>query len=168
MHTEVHSPRRWSLNPSLLQFFLRYFADAKLKKWRVCRDSFHMPGFKQKLRLLRLAFTALLTLALAAGCRGFFVNPTLQSVAVSPTTGSVAPAGTIQMSRDRNFRRRQHVQCNHQEHLAIVRHHRGHGGTQHRSGQGRDHALHRRPASPPSPPPTGLLPTPPPLQYARS
>lgn len=63
---------------------------------------FHMPGLKQKLRFAA-GFSALLTLALAAGCRGFFVNPTLQSVAVSPTTGSVAPAGTIQMTATGTF-----------------------------------------------------------------
>jgi len=63
---------------------------------------FHMPGFKQKLRFLAV-FSALLMLALAAGCRGFFVNPTLKSIAVSPSTGSVAPAGTIQMTATGTF-----------------------------------------------------------------
>jgi len=61
-----------------------------------------MPGFKRKLRLLA-AFSALLTLALAAGCRGFFVNPTLQSIAVTPSTGSIAPGGTIQMTATGTF-----------------------------------------------------------------
>src|ERR1700733_7471208 len=61
-----------------------------------------MPGFKQKIRLLG-AFAALLMLALAAGCRGFFVNPTLQSISVSPTTGSIAPAGTLQMTATGTF-----------------------------------------------------------------
>ncbi len=61
-----------------------------------------MPGFKQKIRLLG-AFTAILMLALAAGCRGFFVNPTLQSITVAPSTGSVAPAGTIQMTATGTF-----------------------------------------------------------------
>jgi hypothetical protein len=61
-----------------------------------------MPGFKQNLRLLG-AFAALLTLALAASCRGFFVNPTLQSIAVAPSTASVAPAGTIQMTATGTF-----------------------------------------------------------------
>jgi hypothetical protein len=63
---------------------------------------FHMPGYKRKLRYLA-AFSALLMLALAAGCRGFFVNPTLQSIAVTPTTGSVAPGGTIQMTATGTF-----------------------------------------------------------------
>ena len=63
---------------------------------------FHMPGIKQKLRLLA-AITALFTLALAASCRGFFVNPTLQSITVAPTTGSIAPAGTLQMTATGTF-----------------------------------------------------------------
>ena len=49
---------------------LRHFAD-DIQTRRVCRDFFHMPVFKQKLRLLA-AFSALLMLALAAGCKGFF------------------------------------------------------------------------------------------------
>ncbi|HMH08547.1 MAG TPA: hypothetical protein VK579_17870, partial [Terriglobales bacterium] len=61
-----------------------------------------MPGFKKKLRLLA-AFTALFMLALAAGCRGFFVNPTLQSVAVTPSTGSVTPGANIQMTATGTF-----------------------------------------------------------------
>ena len=42
-------------------------------------------------------------LALAASCRGFFVNPTLQSITVTPSTGKVAPAGTIQMTATGTF-----------------------------------------------------------------
>ena len=42
-------------------------------------------------------------LALAAGCRGFFVNPTLQSIAVTPSTGTVAPGATIQMTATGTF-----------------------------------------------------------------
>ena len=61
-----------------------------------------MPGFKKKLRLLA-AVTALFMLALAAGCRGFFVNPTLQSVAVTPSTGSVTPGANIQMTATGTF-----------------------------------------------------------------
>jgi hypothetical protein len=60
-----------------------------------------MVRFK-KLRFLAM-FAALSLLALAAGCRGFFVNPTLQSIAVAPSTGSVAPAGTIQMTATGTF-----------------------------------------------------------------
>src|SRR5258708_27775336 len=61
-----------------------------------------MPGLKQKLRFLAM-FAALLMLALAAGCRGFFVNPTLQSIAVTPATGTVAPGATIQMTATGTF-----------------------------------------------------------------
>jgi hypothetical protein len=60
-----------------------------------------MVRFK-KLRFLAM-FAALSLLAPAAGCRGFFVNPTLQSIAVTPSTGSVAPAGTIQMTATGTF-----------------------------------------------------------------
>jgi hypothetical protein len=65
-------------------------------------ESFIMPSFKRKLRLLA-TLAALSLLALAAGCRGFFVNPTLQSISVAPSTGSVAPAGTIQMTATGTF-----------------------------------------------------------------
>jgi len=56
-----------------------------------------MPGFKENLRLLA-AFAALLMLALAAGCRGFFVNPTLTSLAVAPTSVSLIEGNTQQIS----------------------------------------------------------------------
>ncbi len=61
-----------------------------------------MPGFKQKLRLLAV-FTALLMLALATGCRGFFDNPTLQSIAVTPSNRSIVPGGTLQMTATGTF-----------------------------------------------------------------
>lgn len=61
-----------------------------------------MPAFKRKLRLL-VTFAALSLLALAASCRGFFVNPTLQSISLSPSTGSVAPAATIQLTATGTF-----------------------------------------------------------------
>ncbi len=38
---------------------------------------------------LSLAFTALVALATGVSCKGFFVQPTLQSIAVSPTTVNV-------------------------------------------------------------------------------
>ena len=44
-----------------------------------------MSSTKSKLRLV-CAFAALLTLALAVGCRGFFVNPTLTAIAVGPVS----------------------------------------------------------------------------------
>jgi len=51
---------------------------------------------KSKLRMIG-AFAALATLALAVSCRGFFVNPTLTSVAIGPATVSLAPGQTFQM-----------------------------------------------------------------------
>ncbi len=45
------------------------------------------------------AFTVLLVAAFGAGCAGFFVNPTIASFIVSPTSPTVAyPNGTLQMS----------------------------------------------------------------------
>jgi len=43
---------------------------------------------------LSLAFAGLLLVAFGAGCRGFFVNPTLTTIAVSPATVNVAINGT--------------------------------------------------------------------------
>ena len=51
----------------------------------------------RKLRLLA-TFAALSMLALAAGCRGFFVNPTLTSVAVTPTSASLIEGQTQQLA----------------------------------------------------------------------
>ena len=48
-----------------------------------------MSSPKHKLRLAG-AIAALMTLALAVSCRGFFVNPTLTSIAISPTAPEVA------------------------------------------------------------------------------
>ena len=48
-------------------------------------------------------FAALFLLALAAGCRGFFVNPTLTSLAVSPTSASLIKAQTQQLSATGNY-----------------------------------------------------------------
>ena len=92
-----------------------------------------MPGFKQKLRLLA-AFAALLTLALAASCRGFFVNPTLQSIAVSPTTGSVAPGGTIQMTATGTFDDGSTSNVTSKSTWQSSDTTVGHGGSQYRSG----------------------------------
>lgn len=57
---------------------------------------------RSKLRLI-CAFAALATLALAASCRGFFVNPTLTSLAIGPTTVSLTPSQTFQMSATGTF-----------------------------------------------------------------
>jgi hypothetical protein len=59
----------------------------------------NMSSTKSKLRLLG-AFAALLTLALAVGCRGFFVKPTLTAIAVGPLTPTIyvgATLDTVQM-----------------------------------------------------------------------
>jgi trimeric autotransporter adhesin len=55
-----------------------------------------MSSTKQKLRLAG-AFAALATLALAISCTGFFVNPTLTSLAIGPQNISLAPLATQQM-----------------------------------------------------------------------
>lgn len=56
-----------------------------------------MPSFNRKLRLLA-TFASLLLLSLAAGCRGFFVNPTLSSIAVTPSSVSLIQGQTRQLS----------------------------------------------------------------------
>jgi hypothetical protein len=56
-----------------------------------------MSSTKQKLRLIG-AFGALATLGLLASCRGFFVNPTVTSLAIGPANLSLAPATSFQMS----------------------------------------------------------------------
>ncbi|SRR5258708_6115385 len=55
-----------------------------------------MSSPKQKLRLTG-AFAALAMLALAVSCRGFFTNPTLTSIAISPTAPQVEVSKTLQM-----------------------------------------------------------------------
>jgi hypothetical protein len=52
-----------------------------------------MSSTKQTLRIVG-AFAALAALALAAGCRGFFVKPTLTSLAVGPASPSVQTGST--------------------------------------------------------------------------
>jgi hypothetical protein len=47
---------------------------------------------------LTLAFTVLVAVALGVSCRGFFVNPTLQSIAVSPSTPQVSIGGQTTLS----------------------------------------------------------------------
>jgi len=65
-----------------------------------------MSSTNNKLRLAA-AFAALATLALAVSCTGFFVNPTLTSISVSPSTWTIN-AGTgggnsVQMSATANY-----------------------------------------------------------------
>jgi hypothetical protein len=55
-----------------------------------------MSSAKQKLRLTG-ALAALATLALAVSCRGFFMNPTLTSIAISPTAPTVEETKTLQL-----------------------------------------------------------------------
>lgn len=61
-----------------------------------------MPCFKRNLRTLA-TFAALCLLALAAGCRGFFVNPTLTSITVAPTSASIIQGGTQQINATGNY-----------------------------------------------------------------
>jgi hypothetical protein len=56
-----------------------------------------MSSAKRKLQLLA-AFTALLTLALAVGCKGFFQNPQLTTVTVGPPTPTINQGSTLQMT----------------------------------------------------------------------
>lgn len=55
-----------------------------------------MSSTKSKLRVTS-AFAALAALALAVSCTGFFVNPTLTSLAIGPTSLPLAPSQTYQM-----------------------------------------------------------------------
>jgi hypothetical protein len=55
-----------------------------------------MSSAKLKLRLAG-ALAALAMLALAVSCTGFFVNPTLTSVAISPTAPAVEQGKTLQL-----------------------------------------------------------------------
>jgi len=55
-----------------------------------------MPSLKSKFRFT-CAFAALATLALAVSCRGFFVNPTLSSLAIGPTTLPLSTGQSYQM-----------------------------------------------------------------------
>jgi len=59
-----------------------------------------MPSMKQKLRLAG-AFAALAALALAVSCKGFFVNPTLTAIGITPATPTITdipPNNTQQFS----------------------------------------------------------------------
>jgi uncharacterized protein YjdB len=55
-----------------------------------------MSSTKHGIRLIG-AFAALATLALAVSCHGFFVNPTLTSIAISPTAPQVQQGKTVQL-----------------------------------------------------------------------
>src|SRR3954468_2130375 len=47
---------------------------------------------------ITLAFVALVALAIGASCKGFFVDPTLTSITISPTAPQVEIAKTQQLS----------------------------------------------------------------------
>ena len=55
-----------------------------------------MSSTKHKLRLIG-AFATLATLALAVSCRGFFTNPVLTSISLSPTAPEVEVGQTVQL-----------------------------------------------------------------------
>lgn len=55
-----------------------------------------MSSKQSKLRLVG-AFAVLASLALAVSCKGFFVNPTLTSIAISPTSPQVEQGKTLQL-----------------------------------------------------------------------
>jgi len=55
-----------------------------------------MSSTKSKLRLIG-AFAALAALALAVSCRGFFVKPTLTSLAIGPANLTLPPGDAFQM-----------------------------------------------------------------------
>jgi uncharacterized protein YjdB len=56
-----------------------------------------MSKIKRKLQLSAV-FAALILTALSVGCSGFFVDPTLTSITVSPTTPSVVAGNTLQLT----------------------------------------------------------------------
>jgi hypothetical protein len=64
--------------------------------------SFTMPSLKRNFRILA-TFAAVSLLFLAAGCKGFFVNPTLTSITVAPTSASIIQGGTQQINATGNF-----------------------------------------------------------------
>jgi uncharacterized protein YjdB len=55
-----------------------------------------MVKIKRKLQL-SAAFAALILVALSVGCSGFFVDPTLTTITVTPSTPSVVAGNTLQM-----------------------------------------------------------------------
>lgn len=61
-----------------------------------------MPSFKLILRLAA-TFATLSLIILAIGCRGFFVNPTLTSLAVAPTSATIIQGATQQISATGTF-----------------------------------------------------------------
>ena len=60
-----------------------------------------MPSLERKLSLIAVCAVILL-LGLAVGCKGFFVNPTLTSIAVGPTA-TIQQSKTVQMTATGTF-----------------------------------------------------------------
>jgi hypothetical protein len=58
---------------------------------------FSMLIVKRNLRLV-LAFCTLLSMAVAVGCHGFFVDPTLTTITVTPPTPTITVNNTVQMT----------------------------------------------------------------------
>jgi trimeric autotransporter adhesin len=56
-----------------------------------------MPSTKRKFQILGASLTLML-LAAGIGCKGFFVNPTLTSLAIGPQTPTLAQGQTLQMT----------------------------------------------------------------------
>ena len=56
-----------------------------------------MPNNSRNLKMLA-AFAMLLVVASGAGCKGFFVNPTLTSVTIGPPTPTIQQGNTLQMA----------------------------------------------------------------------
>jgi uncharacterized protein YjdB len=61
-----------------------------------------MVSTKRKLQLAA-GLTALLSLALAVGCRGFFVDPQLTTITVGPPNANIQQGTTLQMSATGTF-----------------------------------------------------------------
>jgi trimeric autotransporter adhesin len=59
-------------------------------------------GSKSKLQV-SLALTTLVVVALEVGCTGFFVNPTLQQITVTPQTPQIQQGKTLQMGATGTF-----------------------------------------------------------------
>lgn len=61
-----------------------------------------MVSIKRKLQLAA-GFTALLSLALAVGCRGFFTDPQLTTITVGPPNANIQQGSNLQMSATGTF-----------------------------------------------------------------
>jgi uncharacterized protein YjdB len=55
-------------------------------------------SFSKRLQSVTSSFAALLGLAFAIGCHGFFVNPTLTTITVNPQSPSIQQGSTLQLT----------------------------------------------------------------------